>query len=132
MRAGAWGMSTGLIYVPSSYADTNELIAIAKVVAGHGGIYVSHIRNENVRLLAAVDEAMKIGREAGLPVHISHFKSSGRDAWGLVRRAAEMIEAARGNGHRVTARSVSVHRVQHVARRNADSHVGPSRRAVQN
>ena len=103
MREGAWGMSTGLIYVPSSYADTEELAEIATVVAAAGGIYVSHIRNENVELLAAVNEAMKIGRTAGMPVHISHFKSSGRESWGLVRRAADMIEEAQKNGETVTA-----------------------------
>ena len=103
MRDGAFGMSTGLIYVPSSYADTKELVTIAKVVANHGGIYASHIRNENVALLAAVAEAMKIGKQAGCPVHISHFKSTGRKSWGLVRRAAQMIAAARKQGQEVTA-----------------------------
>lgn len=103
MRDGAWGMSTGLIYVPSSYADTNELVAIAETVAEAEGVYVSHIRNESAELLAAVDEALEIGRRAGLPVHISHFKSSGRPSWGLVRRAAEVVEEARRQGQRVTA-----------------------------
>jgi N-acyl-D-aspartate/D-glutamate deacylase len=103
MQDGAWGMSTGLIYVPSSYADTAELIEIAKVVAETRGLYASHIRSEGVRLLTAVDEALRIGREAGMPVHISHFKSSGQDAWGLVKRAADAIEAARKAGERVTA-----------------------------
>lgn len=103
MLDGAWGMSTGLIYVPSSYAQTDELIALAKVVSQHDGIYASHIRNEASRLLAAVDEAMKIGEEAKLPVHISHFKSSGRDSWGLVRQAAAQIQKARDSGRKVTA-----------------------------
>ncbi len=103
MTDGAWGMSTGLIYVPGTYADTNELVALADVVASHKGIYASHIRNENVQLLAAVDEAMEIGRRAGLPVHVSHFKSSGRGSWGLVRRAADRIAVARKAGQVVTA-----------------------------
>lgn len=103
MQEGAWGMSTGLIYVPSSYADTAELVEIARVVGSYGGVYASHIRNESTGLLAAVDEALRIGREAGLPVHISHFKSSGPDAWGLVRRAAEVIQEARAAGQIVTA-----------------------------
>lgn len=103
MQDGAWGMSTGLIYVPSSYATTDELIEIAKVIGEHGGIYASHIRNENIALLAAVDEAIRIGRQAGCPVHISHFKSSGRESWGLVRRAAEIVAAARKAGQKVTA-----------------------------
>ncbi|MCP4786939.1 MAG: D-aminoacylase [Fuerstiella sp.] len=103
MQDGAWGMSTGLIYVPSSYAPTEELIAIAKIVAAHGGIYASHIRGEGTTLLKSVDEALRIGREAQLRVHVSHFKSSGRDAWGLVREAARMIDRARESGRAVTA-----------------------------
>ncbi|MAG94567.1 MAG: N-acyl-D-amino acid deacylase [Planctomycetaceae bacterium] len=103
MRDGAWGMSTGLIYVPSSYADTEELTAIASVVAEHAGFYASHIRGEGTGVLSSVDEALRIGRGAKLPVHISHFKSSGRDAWGLVREAARMIKKAREQGETVTA-----------------------------
>ncbi|MCA9014089.1 MAG: D-aminoacylase [Planctomycetaceae bacterium] len=103
MQDGAWGMSTGLIYVPSSYAETDELIELARVVSRHQGIYASHIRNESTELLAAVNEALKIGQEAKLPVHISHFKSTGQDAWGLVIRAARMIDEARKQGQIVTA-----------------------------
>jgi N-acyl-D-aspartate/D-glutamate deacylase len=103
MQDGAWGISTGLIYVPSSFADTAEIVEIAKVVGVHGGIYASHIRHEDAQLLVAVSEALEIGRQGKLPVHISHFKSSGRDAWGLVRRAAGLIENARARGETVTA-----------------------------
>ncbi|MGC3971031.1 MAG: amidohydrolase family protein [Pirellulales bacterium] len=103
MRDGAWGMSTGLIYVPGTYAKTDEIIAVAKVVGRHGGIYASHIRNEGVELLAAVEEALKIGRDADLPVHVSHFKASGRDAWGTLHVAAELIERDRKAGRIVTA-----------------------------
>lgn len=103
MKDGAWGMSTGLIYVPSSFANTEELIELAKVVHEHQGIYASHIRGEGTNLLESVTEALRIGQESGTPVHISHFKSSGKDAWGLVRLAAEMINEAREQGHIVTA-----------------------------
>ncbi|MCH9656161.1 MAG: D-aminoacylase [Planctomycetes bacterium] len=103
MQDGAWGMSTGLIYVPSSYAKTEEIIELAKIVSQHQGIYASHIRNESTELLSAVNEALKIGQQAKLPVHISHFKSSGQDAWGLVIRAAQMIDTARKQGQKVTA-----------------------------
>lgn len=103
MRDGAWGMSTGLIYVPGTYSKTDELIAIAEVVAKHGGIYASHIRNEGDGLVDAINEALTIGRSAKLPVHVSHFKSSGRDNWGRLHVAAEMIEAARREGLKVTA-----------------------------
>jgi N-acyl-D-amino-acid deacylase len=103
MRDGAWGMSTGLIYVPSVYADTSELIEIATVVGSYGGIYASHIRGEGTELLAAVSEAMQIGQTAKCPVHLSHFKSSGSENWGLIRQATALIEAARKEGRLVTA-----------------------------
>ena len=103
MQDGAFGMSTGLIYVPSSYADTNELIEMAQVVSNHGGIYVSHMRNEGTGLIDALKEALEIGRQAKLPVHVSHFKSSGKDSWGLVRVAVKMIQDSRDQGVEVTA-----------------------------
>ena len=103
MSEGAWGMSTGLIYVPSSYADTDELVHIAAAVGQAGGIYVSHIRNENAELLAAVEEALEIGRRAALPIHISHFKSTGKNSWGLVRVAIKIVEKAQAAGIKVTA-----------------------------
>lgn len=103
MKDGAFGMSTGLIYVPSSYADTDELIEIAKVIGKHGGIYASHIRGEGKDLLESVAEAIKIGREGDCPIHISHFKASGQEAWGLIRPAAQLIEDARKAGLKVTA-----------------------------
>src|SRR5689334_8412653 len=82
MKDGAWGLSTGLIYNPGTYAKTEEIIALAKVAAKHGGFYASHIRNEGTEVLAATDEAIRIGREAKLPVHISHMKISSRKGWG--------------------------------------------------
>ena len=89
MAAGAWGMASGLIYVPSRYASTAELIELAKVVAGSGGIYASHIRDEEDGLLEAIDEAIAIGKSAGLPVHISHLKANGQANWGkAVRRSS--------------------------------------------
>ena len=75
MKDGAWGMSTGLIYKPGTYAKTDELIALAKVAAAHRGFYASHIRDEGTGVLASIDEALDIGRQAGLPVHISHMKT---------------------------------------------------------
>jgi predicted amidohydrolase YtcJ len=103
MRAGAWGMSTGLIYVPSRYARTDELVELAKVVRGHGGIYASHIRSEGAALLGAVDEAIAVGRGTGVPVHISHLKASGKPYWGTVRGAIERIASARAAGLVVSA-----------------------------
>jgi len=103
MRDGAWGMSTGLIYAPGSYARTEELIALAKVVAAHGGIYVSYIRDEGDRVLEAVAEAICIGRQSGAPVHISHFKSMEIPNWGRIRNATALIEKARAQGMKITA-----------------------------
>jgi N-acyl-D-aspartate/D-glutamate deacylase len=103
MRDGAWGMSTGLIYNPGTYAKTEELIDLAKVVARHGGFYASHIRNEGVGVLDAIAEALRIGREAELPVHVSHLKASGRQVWGKAGDIIATIEAARRQGQAVTA-----------------------------
>jgi N-acyl-D-aspartate/D-glutamate deacylase len=103
MRAGAWGLSTGLIYNPGTYAKTDELIALARVAAKHGGIYASHIREEGPGVLSALDEALRIGREANLPVHISHLKASGRKAWGLAADEIALLAGARKSGQVVTA-----------------------------
>jgi N-acyl-D-amino-acid deacylase len=103
MRDGAWGLSTGLIYNPGTYAKTDEVVALAKVAAQHGGFYASHIRNEETGLLAALTEALTVGREAGLPVHISHIKANGRRMWGKAADAIALIEQARSKGQVVTA-----------------------------
>lgn len=103
MRDGAWGLSTGLIYTPGTYAKTDELIALAKVAARHGGIYASHIRNEGSGVLTALDEALTIGRKAGLPVHVSHLKASGRSAWGLAADEIALLSRARQAGQAVSA-----------------------------
>ncbi|MCH8850292.1 MAG: D-aminoacylase [Chloroflexi bacterium] len=102
MRAGAVGLSTGLIYAPGAYAETGEIIALARVAAEHGGIYVSHIRNEGAGLLEAVGEAIQIGDEAGLPVQISHHKASGEANYGLTKQSIPLIEKARERGAEVT------------------------------
>jgi predicted amidohydrolase YtcJ len=103
MKAGAWGVSTGLIYLPGRYAETTEIIELAKVAAKHGGLYASHIRNEGLNLLGSIDEALAIGEGAGIRVHISHLKASGKPYWGTVAGACEKIEAARKAGRAVTA-----------------------------
>ncbi|HVP05276.1 MAG TPA: amidohydrolase family protein, partial [Dehalococcoidia bacterium] len=98
MAAGALGMSTGLIYPPGRFSATDEVIALAKVAAAHGGLYMSHIRDEAEGLLGAVEEAIAIGREAGLPVQISHHKAAGQRAWGKTSESIAMIEKARSSG----------------------------------
>ncbi len=103
MKDGTWGMATGLIYNPGTYAKTDEIIALAKVVSRHGGLYASHIRNESGALLDAIEEALTIGKEAGCRVHISHIKASGKSAWGQSAGAIALIESYRKKGAEVTA-----------------------------
>jgi N-acyl-D-amino-acid deacylase len=102
MEDGAFGMSSGLIYPPSCYADTEELVELAKVVAGYGGIYASHIRGEGFTLTNAVMEAIEIGERASVPVEISHHKASGKANWGKVKQTLRMMEEARERGGNVT------------------------------
>lgn len=103
MRAGAVGLSTGLIYVPGTYAETEEIVALARVVGEFGGVYASHIRNENDHVVEAVDEAVRIGNEAGVKVQISHIKASGKHNWGRSALVIERLRRARAAGSRVTA-----------------------------
>jgi N-acyl-D-amino-acid deacylase len=103
MRAGAWGLSTGLIYNPGTYARTDELVALAKVAARHGGLYASHIRDEGVAVLAALEEILEIARRAGIRIHISHIKVSGRRAWGKGPEVIALIRRERRRGLEVTA-----------------------------
>jgi len=103
MRQGAFGLSTGLIYQPGSFARTPELIALAKVAARHRGIYASHIRGESKRIGEALDEAFTIAREARIPVEIWHLKVAGRGNWGRMKEVIGRIEAARASGLDVTA-----------------------------
>jgi N-acyl-D-amino-acid deacylase len=103
MRDGAFGMSTGLIYVPGMFSSIEELTEIAKVVASHDGIYVSHIRSEGTALLDALNEALTIGRQASLPIHVSHFKAAGKQSWGSLHLGVELLESARKAGQVVTA-----------------------------
>ncbi len=103
MRDGAFGLSTGLIYVPGTYARTDEITALARAAGALGGIYASHIRNENDDILAAVEEALRIGRDAGVAVQISHLKNTGKPNWGRSGEVIAAIEAARAAGQRVTA-----------------------------
>ena len=98
MQAGAWGISTGLGYVPGRFATTEEVIAVTKEVAPFGGFYISHLRFQNDRLMESVEETIRISRETGVPVVLSHFKSSGARNFGKARAAMERIKAARDSG----------------------------------
>jgi len=102
MDAGAFGLSTGLIYLPGTYSETDEVIALARVVSNEGGIYASHIRNEFDLIVGAVEEALAIGREANLPVHISHFKVADNTMWGNSTITLGLVEVARAAGQDAT------------------------------
>jgi N-acyl-D-amino-acid deacylase len=103
MAEGAYGLSTGLEYVPGRYTPTDEIVAMAKVVARHGGLYASHIRNEETAVLEAVDEAISIGRQARCRVEISHLKVTGRVSWSKQQGVLDLIESARRAGVQVLA-----------------------------
>lgn len=102
MDEGAFGLSTGLIYLPGTYSETGEVISLARVAAQAGGIYASHIRNEFDRVEDAIREAISVGREAGLPVQISHFKVAEPSMWGRSTVTLGLVEAARREGLDVT------------------------------
>jgi N-acyl-D-amino-acid deacylase len=99
---GVFGMSTGLIYPPGSYSNTEELIELAKVMHEYGGIYTSHVRNEGDRLMESVEEAIRIAEEAEVPLEISHHKAMGKYNWGKVNATLREMERARARGVDVT------------------------------
>ncbi len=101
MDDGAFGMSTGLYYAPQSYSRTEEVIELAKVAGAKGGVYDTHMRSEGtagIGLLGSIQETLRIGREANIPVHISHIKALGPDSWNQSKQAIEMIKKARSQG----------------------------------
>lgn len=98
MSDGAVGFSTGLLYVPGTYADTSEVIELARVAASYGGVYTSHIREQGAMLHESISEAVRVGREAGMPVQISHLKVKGRTRWGTIGSAIDLIESYRQEG----------------------------------
>jgi N-acyl-D-amino-acid deacylase len=102
MRAGAVGFSTGLIYLPGMYSDTDEVAALAAMAARHGGLYATHMRNEGNKVAEAIREALDVGRRNAMPVQISHFKLSGNANWGRAAETLGMVEAARADGLDVT------------------------------
>ena len=102
MKQGALGLSTGLVYVPANYAKTDEVIELAKIAARHGGIYVSHMRDEATGLLDSVAELIRIAEEAGLPGQIQHHKAVGVTQWGWSEKTLAMVDAARARGVDIT------------------------------
>lgn len=98
MEDGAYGMSTGLKYLPGAFADTKEIIALSKVIASHDGIYTSHIREEGLGLLKAVNETINIAEKASIPVVITHHKAIGQPMWGASVQTLAMVDSARAKG----------------------------------
>jgi N-acyl-D-aspartate/D-glutamate deacylase len=106
MRAGALGLSSGLFYTPGSFAETGEVVELAKVAAKFGGVYDSHLRDEssyNIGVLGSIRELIQIGEEANIPVHAAHLKALGRDVWGQSGDIIALVAAARERGVEVTA-----------------------------
>ena len=103
MEAGALGIGSSLIYAPDNFASTEELIELCKVAAAHGGRYISHMRSEGNRLVEAVQELLRISREAKIPAEIYHLKAAGQTNWGKMDRVLELIEEARASGLTITA-----------------------------
>jgi len=103
MQAGAFGLSTGLIYVPGTYADINEIASLAAVAGHHGGVYATHMRNENDSMRKAITEAIAIGERGRCPVHVSHIKCSGKKNHGRSSEMTALITAARERGVRISA-----------------------------
>jgi N-acyl-D-amino-acid deacylase len=103
MDEGALGLSTGLIYPPCCYADTDELVALCRVVAQKNGVFVVHMRSESDYIVDALDEMIDVGRRSGVHVHISHFKIAGRDNWSHVGAMLDRVRAAQASGVRMTA-----------------------------
>ncbi len=103
MEEGALGVASALIYPPGSFAETDELIALAEVAAEYDGMYISHVRDEGARLIEAIDELITIAREAGVRAEIYHLKASGHANWPLFDRAVEIVEEARAEGLAITA-----------------------------
>ncbi|MCM3870002.1 MAG: D-aminoacylase [Pyrinomonadaceae bacterium] len=102
MKDGAVGLSTGLIYVPGTYAKTDEITNLARIVARYGGLYATHMRNEGEKVADAIRESIQIGEEAGLPVEISHFKISSKKMWGQTPMTIGLVREARARGLMVT------------------------------
>jgi len=103
MQDGAFGLTTALIYAPHSFADTTELVEMAKVASEYGGIYTAHIRSEANQFIEAIDETLRIGREANIPIKIHHLKAAGKPNWHKMDLAIAKIEALRKEGIPVTA-----------------------------
>ena len=118
LSEGGIGFSTGLIYPPCVYADTNELTELCKVVAAHRGIFVVHMRNEGNKLLDSIDEVVSVGRDSRVSVHISHFKANGRANWGQRPSGPSQGRGGEEGWHRRDLRPVPLHSRKHIPRQS--------------
>jgi len=103
LREGAWGVSTGLEYIPGLYSTTEEIIALTQVVGEFNGVYTSHMRDENDEIVESVRETVRIGEATGIPVNIGHLKVTGKNNWGLMKQVVEEVNRARARGVYITA-----------------------------
>lgn len=102
MQAGAFGLSTGLVYVPGAYCETEEIVALAQVASQYGGIYATHMRNEGDQLIDSIEESISIGQKANIPVQISHHKAMGKANHGRVTESLDLIQRTRDQGLDIT------------------------------
>ena len=121
MEDGAFGLSSGLFYVPGTFTPTAEVIELAKVAGRMGGIYISHMRDEASDVLGSVRETIEIGEKGGLPTQVTHHKIIGKGNWGKSVETLKLIDAARARGVDATHRSVSLHRFVHQHPGGADA-----------
>ena len=103
MMQGAIGIGSSLIYAPGDYADTDELVELSKVASSYGGRYISHMRNEDSKVLEALDELLEIAERANIPAQIYHLKTSRKPNWHLLDTVINKVEEARANGLKITA-----------------------------
>ena len=129
MKAGAFGMSTGLFYVPGAFTPIEEVIELAKVAAKYGGIHISHMRDEAFGVLDSVRETIRIGEEGGLPTQVTHHKIVGPQNYGKSVETLKLTRRGPPAGRRRDERSVSLHRVEQRVYGVDDSAVGPGGRA---
>ena len=113
MLDGAFGMSTGLFYVPGNFTPTEEVIEIEKVAGAMGGMHISHMRDESAHILDSVKETIRIGEEGHMPTQVTHHKIIGGANWGQSKQTLELVEQARARGVDVTDRRVSLYRFEH-------------------
>ena len=130
MRDGAFGLSTGLFYVPGNYAPLEEVMELARVAGESGGIHQSHMRDEAARVLDSVRDTIAIGERGGLPTQVTHHKIIGKANWGKSVDTLRLIDEARGPRRGRHHRPVSVHRVEHVDPGRAGACSGPRRAAA--